>query len=133
MGFWRTIQYILFIENLMFDLSQQRKYLQGRVRASRHWFIRMSFVELLVAVLLSIILAQCNHTNLVDGVALGVLCSIPMLFLLWLPFLVTLFVVEITRPTEYHVALSGAVPATCPFTPDVYLQVPLSPPRFRLA
>lgn len=128
------IQYILFFpENLLFAVAKYRKYLQVRLEGSRHWFICMSLVALVIGLLMSILLAQCHHTSSLEGIALGVLCSIPLLLLLWSPFLFTLSVVELTPSTELQVPLHWTIPSPSFFTQLIYLQVPLSPPRLRLA
>lgn len=101
--------------------------------AGQSWFIRMSIVTVLISVSMAILMSQCSGVSLLLGVELGLLCALPMLFVLWLPMLCALFCEAIIRPPEFHNALRETVPSPYRFVPDVHLHVPHSPPRYSLA
>lgn len=115
------------------EIHFDRKYLMRRLVATRSWFVRMGIVSVLITILMSVVFSICTKTPLLDGVGLGLLCSLPMLLLLLVPFLVALFVVKITGSPQPHIALAVVLPTPYLFVPRVYLQVPLSPPRTCLA
>lgn len=126
-------KYEQYFNNMTSDINELRKFLQRRIMAGQGWFIRMSIVTMIISISMAILMSQCSGMNLLQGAELGLLCAIPMLFVLWLPMLFSLFCLEITRSTEFHNLLREAVPPFCPFATDGYLQVPYFPPRFSLA
>jgi hypothetical protein len=79
---------------------------------------------------MAIIFSLCFKADMLLGVELGLLCLFPLLFILLVPFLFAEFIVEITRSPQSPVALAEVIPPPYIFVPPVYLQVPLSPPRF---
>jgi hypothetical protein len=115
------------------EIHFERKYLMRRLDATEAWRVRMVILCVLVAISMSVVFSLCTKTPLLDGVGLGLLCLLPMLFFLLVPFLVALFIVKITGSPQPHIALAVFFHPPYLFVPRVYLQVPLSPPRFRLA
>lgn len=111
------------------EIHFERKYLMIRLVATRSWFIRMGMVSVLITILMSVVFSLCTKTDLFLGVELGLFCSLPMLFLMLVPFLLALFIVEITGSPQPSISMSVDIPSPYLFFLRVYLQVPLSPPR----
>lgn len=115
-------------------LVHRRGYLTDRLNVSLGWFCRLSIVSALTSVSMGIALAVCAKASLLFGMELGVLCAVPLLFLLWLPFLLTAFIVEITGADRACVIIPASlVPNPYFSVEDVYLPFPFIPPRVGLA
>lgn len=115
-------------------LVHRRDYFVGRLEACRAWFLCLSIISLLVSISIGVALSLCAKTGLLFGVELGVLCALPLLFVLWLPFLLTMFIVEITKTPETQLELPSFIPTEPDLSAtDVDLPNPFIPPRLSFA
>jgi len=57
----------------------------------------MSVATLFISIAFALGMAQCKQVSFVEGIAVGVEVYLPMLFLLWLPYLGVKFVLELSR------------------------------------
>lgn len=120
---------------MKFDFSHiSRDFLMKRTKALEPWYFRMSVLTVLLAIVMGVALSFCQKLSLMFGVEMGLLCAIPMLFILLLPFFLAQFFVEVLRFSELHVSAPDAFFNNYhSFIHSIFLPVPLSPPRFRLA
>lgn len=117
----------------MFDFERVRKFCVRRTEALWPLCFRLSIVGVLISVVIAILFSLCAKSSLTDAIGLGLLGALPMLFIFWLPFVVALFIVEITRQPEFNVALPRVISESSLIVPEGCLPLPFSPPRFRLA
>ena len=111
-----------------------RDFLVKRLAGLESWLVRMSIITVLITIGLGMAMAVCQKTGIVYGVEVGLICAIPMLVLMLLPFLLAQFFVEVTRYSEFHVPAPNIfLIRYSSFFPSVFLPVPISPPRTRLA
>lgn len=93
----------------------------------------MSFVGIVILLFMAILMSLCANTSLILGVEMALLCSFPLLFVLWGVFLYALLVEQILPSVGRWGEIFSSLHLPPAFVPNPCIKVPLSPPRTRLA
>lgn len=118
---------------MYFESEKLSASLVVRLERALPQLLKMTLIMSAIAVLMSILYANCVHAELVYGLLVGVLAVIPLFFLFWAPFLTLLFLLKLLPPINCSLlTVSRIFLLHTPFLP-VVMPVPFSPPRFRLA